>query len=110
MASIAAVVPVSDWIVPLGHPLVICPRSETRVTGDSLGEKAWKNSPSVTCKAEQICCKELIEGEACPFSTCDMKLGENPDIVASALTEIPCCSRSFRTVSPTLTSVLREKP
>jgi hypothetical protein len=37
---------------------------------------------------------ELIEGETCPFSTCDMKLGENPVCRASVLSVIPNCSRA----------------
>jgi hypothetical protein len=62
---------------------------------------APKKSPRVTPTAVAIFCIELMDGETCPFSTCDMKLGEKPDCLASVRTEIPAWTRRRRTCSPT---------
>jgi hypothetical protein len=61
---------------------------------------AAKNSPSVTPSVSAIFCKEPSDGETCPFSSCEMKLGENPVCAANARTETWRFNRSRRMCSP----------
>jgi hypothetical protein len=62
---------------------------------------AAKNSPSVTPSASAILSIELIDGEARPFSTWEMKLGEKSVRVARVRSEIPAAVRRRRIRSPT---------
>ena len=50
---------------------------------------AAKKSPSVTPTAVAIFSIELMDGETCRFSTCEMKLGEKSVCLASVRSEIP---------------------
>jgi hypothetical protein len=46
------------------------------------------NPVSVTPSTAAIFSNDAMEGEAWPFSTCEMKLGEKPDRAATVRTDI----------------------
>ena len=72
------------------QPLLKPWRSATRtMSPPSPPVTAPKKSPIETPTAFAIFSIELMDGETCPFSTCDMKLGEKPDCLASVRTDIP---------------------
>ena len=58
----------------------------TRSSSASLAVAA-KNSPSVTPSVSAIFCSDPSEGDTCPFSSCEMKLGEKPVWAANARTD-----------------------
>jgi hypothetical protein len=47
---------------------------------------------------------EEMDGDAWPFSTCDMKLGENPVFSARLRNDKRCCSRRRLIAGPSLSS------
>gem|GEM_PF-4985656 len=91
----------SRAISAFDHALSSRCRLTCRSTGELRCSLAPKNSASVMSSVAAIRSREPMDGDACPFSTCEMKLGENPAEAASVRTESFRDSRTSRTFSPT---------
>jgi hypothetical protein len=87
----------------LDQELVIWARAAARTTGLGLLDRSGvaKNSPNVTSSDRAMRSSELMDGDAWPFSTWDMKLAEKSVDLARRRMETFLFSRSCRNRAPT---------
>lgn len=100
----AAFIGIRDSILARDHLLRTARLSDTFTIKGETVLLLVKNSLIVTPSAEAILSRDAIDGETCPNSTCEIKLGEKPDLLASQRTDNPPRRRKRRTILPTYRS------
>ena len=90
----------SDSICERDQPLCSTSRLELLTNCGPDRSAVWKNSPKVTPSPAAIRSSEASDGEALFNSTCEMKLGENPHLLASVRADTLSLRRRRRRASP----------